>query len=231
MKIKPNLSCLLAGALLVWLPGAGAQTPQAADNFVAVVVKVVPSVQLIHGVDQKSVPLQKDTRLYPGDQIICGDKGYVSLIFADNAVEQKLYPNTTITLQGQRGKTDVTKRIFLSIGRVLTRVLHGDMEIITPTSVASVKGTKWWTQVDTSNQTQIIVLEGNVKMQNRATGVEKIISAGNTAITTQAGGIQVTPSLDDEIPDESQSQDQGSLEIEFQDDSGSTRMLHIDFDR
>jgi hypothetical protein len=210
---------------------ATAQPTQPKDNYVAVVIKVTPPAMLTRSNAPKPIPLQKDVRLYPGDQIYCGENGFASMIFADNAVEQKILANTTITLQGTRTDQGVVKQIFLSIGRVLTSVFNSDMSVITPTSVASVKGTKWWTLVDSATKTEVMVVEGNVRVESRISGAVEIVSAGNTAYITPVGVINVSPSIENQIPSETQNGQQGSLEIEFQDAAGSTRTLQIDFDR
>ena len=201
------------------------------DPFIAVVLKAQPPVQIRPSDKEEFTPLNRDDRLYPGDRIVCGEDGYASLLFADSAVELKLYPNSDLTLQGKRSSTSIIKRIFLPIGRLLSKVHRGDMEVVTPTSVASVKGTEWWTLVESSTLTRVIVIAGEVEVEHRTTGEKILVSAGNTAVTTPAGELDVTPSSKMEMPEEPSEPDNGSLDIEFEDGSGETKTLHIEFER
>jgi len=208
-----------------------AQNPPAGDPFVAVVIKVAQPVLIQRADADEEAPLHRDARLYPGDRIVCGDGGRASLIFSDSAVELKLLPHTELVLQGRRTNGGVVKRLFLQIGRLLTEVVRGDMEVVTPTSVASVKGTRWWTTVETSARTIIVVLEGNVQLQNRTSGQVEIVSAGSTAVSTATGEIEIAPTKDSDLPEDSSDNEQGSLDIEFEDGSGESKTLHIEFNR
>jgi hypothetical protein len=232
MTFKAPLLIGLILMLLVAVETGVTQPAPLTDPFVAVVVKVTQPVNILRtGVDKPGV-LGLDQRLYPGDRIFCGEGGQVSLIFADTAVEIKVLPNTELTLQGQRATDSIIKRVMLHLGDMLTHVLRGDMEVITPTCVASVKGTQWWTRVDQATQsTSVVVLEGKVRVARQAEAEAEIVSAGNTAVVGASGAIQVNPSEPEDFPVSGKDEDQGSLDIEFQDGNGQPRTLHIEFDR
>lgn len=208
-----------------------AQSQADEDPYVAVVIKVTLPVQLRRSGTETLVPLERDIRLYPGDRIICQEGGYASLVFADNAVELKLYPSSEFNLEGQRTDRSIVKRVFLGIGRLLTKVTRGSMQVVTPTSVASVKGTEWWTMVDRTTLTQIVVLDGEVEVQHRATGETQVVGAGNTAVLTPEGALEVEPTGEFEVPEEPGEPNQGSLEFEFEDASGERKTLRIDYNK
>ncbi len=216
------LTCLLPRCL-------EAQPSTSADPFVAVVLKVVPPVLMQRAGTNQQIPLQQDNRLYPGDRLAAGEGGQASIVFADNAVEIKLHSNSELIFQGQRSSSGLVKRLFLQIGNLLTEVLRGDMEVVTPTCVASVKGTQWWTTVDLSAQTAVIVLEGQVQVRNPVSGTVAQVSAGNTATSTLTGSLEVAPSDESQIPGGAQLE-KSSLDIEYQDGSGETKTLHIEFE-
>jgi hypothetical protein len=213
------------------LQPVSAQVRTAADPFVAVVAKVTPSVLLQRADTDALQPLKQDDRLYPGDRLFAEENGYASIIFADNAVELKLLPNSELTFQGQRTNGGILKRLYLQLGRVLTRVSGGEMEVITPTCVASVKGTQWWTTIDRALITQVIVLEGEVTVENRSSGTVNVVSSGNTATSAPTGGQTVTPTQQQEVPQEPPGSGQGSMQIEYENGSGQTKSLNIEFDR
>jgi len=85
--------------------------------------------------------------------------------------------------------------------------------------------------VDRDEVTEVIVLEGEVRVENRASGVVNIVGAGNTASSFPSGLQQVNPTQNKDIPGGSFQSDQGSLQIEFEDNSGQSKTLHIEFNR
>ena len=89
-RLMQLIPAVLTGFLMV--ATAFSQQPADEDPFIAVVLKVTSIVQVQSSDKEELVSLKKDDRLYPGDRIVCGDDGYASLIFADTAVELKLYP-------------------------------------------------------------------------------------------------------------------------------------------
>ncbi len=227
--LKVGLIALLSVCFVV---ACEAQTAAgSADSFVALVLRVKQPTLVQRIQSQQTVPLQQNDRLYPGDRIFCGEGGQASIIFGDTAVEIKLIANSELIFQGQRSSDGITKRIFLQVGKVLTQVFRKEMEVVTPTCVASVKGTRWWTTVDRSQQTQVIVLEGDVRVENPISGLVETVSAGSTATSDLTGSLKVAPTSSSEIPEESSGSQQGSLDIKFEDGSGQSKTLHIEFDR
>lgn len=223
------LQLAVLGPLLCFRPGSAQDT----DNdsvYIAVAVKVVPPVQLRRSDKEEFVPLKRDDRIFPGDRIVCAEGGYASLIFTDSAVEIKLFPNTELILQGKRSEDTILKRLFLPVGRLWTKVKRGDVEVITPSSVASVKGTEWWTLVEPSNFTKIVVIEGDVEVLHRPTSRKETVTAGFTAVANPGGMMDVSPTDKFDAPQEPPESDGSSLEIEFEDESGEKKTLRIEFE-
>jgi len=222
-----SLVCLAALAGISPLPAQD----RSADPYVAVALKVTPPVLLQRAGEGDLTPLKADDLLYPGDRVVCRSGGRASLIFADSAVEIKLQPDTEVTLQGRRTEAGVIKSVLLHVGDLLTRVKEGAMEVVTPSCVASVKGTQWWTRVDSNARTLVVVLEGSVRVEHRASGLEQEVAAGQTGTAASDGDLEVEPTRNEDLPSLSSEPEQGSLDVEFQDGDGRTRTLHIDFNR
>lgn len=206
------------------------QAQSSDDPFIAVIQKVTQPVKLRRAGKEDIVDLKTDDRLYPGDRIVCEEGGFASLIFADSMAELKLYPGTDVTMQGQRTSSSIMKRIFLPIGQLLTKVTRGDMEVVTPTSVASVKGTEWWTLVDATTLTQIVVMEGSVQVEHRTTTETEVVTAGTTAVTTPEGELRINPTEDFQAPEEPR-EGKSQLEIEFEDRQGQKKTMKIEFEQ
>ncbi len=235
MKAKGNrllATCVVLAVLFSLLQPFSAEGSGGSDDNqpIAILVKVIEPVNVRRADKEEPVPAAVDQFLYPGDRLTCGDDGYAAIMFLDDAAELKMLPNTDLTLQGKRGETGIIKRIFLPLGRLLSRVLRGELEVVTPTSVASVKGTQWWTLVDTAG-TRVLVMEGEVRVLSRVTGASAAVEAGSSVLNTASGEMTIKPFDPSDLPASDPPADTGSLEIEFKDDRGSTKTLRIEFKR
>lgn len=133
----------------------------------ATVVSVTGSVRKISGVDGRQHPLQSDTIIRVGDEILSG-AGSATIALADGS-EIRISPNSRLifnrlTQYGKSGMVDT--RLRLQKGEVHTRVrpiiIDGArFEIETPSAVAAVRGTVFTMQAD-SNGSAIQVAEGAV---------------------------------------------------------------------
>jgi hypothetical protein len=236
MTVQFNrFSTLWMGVLLVLLllQVASGKTPveNDGDQAIAVLIKVINPVNVRRADREEPLSAEIDQYLYPGDRVICGDGGYATILFLDDAAELKMLPETDLTLQGKRTETGIVKRVFLDVGKLLTRVLGGELEVVTPTSVASVKGTLWWTLVDAVSGTRVLVEEGEVRVLSRMMGASAVVEAGNSVLNTISGEMIVQPFDPSSLPAESPPSDTGSLEIEFKDNQGEKKVLHIKFKR
>ncbi|TKJ41754.1 hypothetical protein CEE37_04075 [candidate division LCP-89 bacterium B3_LCP] len=205
------------------------QNEDNAEFHLATVLKVIPPVQVRHFDTEEFAELKQDDLIFPGDRIVCSDGGYAALLFSDSAVELKLFPNSELTLQGQSGEDGFLKRLFLPVGILWTKLFRGNLEVITPTSVASVKGTEWWTIVESTSQTRVVVIVGEVEVKHRITGISERAAENTTAITTPSGEIDLTPTeefIPPKIPSVEKNQ---TLEIELEDSTGQKKTIIIKY--
>lgn len=178
MKTIPLRKLLLALLLPVLL---GAMAPQALaqDKSVAVTVKATGEVLVKSGAGES--PLKTGSRLDDGDQVRTGPDGRAVLVFTDDKSQLKLTPNTKVVLHAQRGSGRTDKEVEMSQGTLWSKVTRqqGEFRIATPTSVASVKGTAWWTRTGEEG-TDIITEEGVVGLTSRETNQEVDVMSGQT---------------------------------------------------
>ncbi len=101
----------------------------------------------------------------------------------------------------------------------------GSFKVATPTSVASVKGTKFW--VIQRSPTKYIVEEGVLELENETGKV--LVRQGQTAIVeSQTSTPEVRLTTDDDIPSETDGEGAfGELDIGFQNDRGEQKILRI----
>ncbi len=177
------LLLLLAGALAAEVPS------------VAVILKTTGEARLRRSGQASLQQATRGQRLYFGDQIITGADGTVSLIFQDDKSQLKVRPETQHTLGGTREGRDVEKNLDLELGKIWVQVTHGagSFRIATPTSVASVKGTRFWVTVDGARLTRVVTLEGVVSLRHLQSGREADVGPGITGDSFPDGRVEIHP--------------------------------------
>ncbi|NQU05612.1 MAG: FecR domain-containing protein [Calditrichaeota bacterium] len=205
-----------------------------ANKAIALTLKVTGEAMHRKSGADKATPLKFGTPLDDGDWISTSENGFAILIFADDKSQIKLRPNTEVVIKGKRDKdANISKRIEMEIGEVFTRVKQqrGALEIVTPTSVASVKGTEFWILVNEDGTTEVLTMEGLVELMNRVSGKSVNVGSGEKGTSDADGGNTVTPSDSDETPSEPEGDMKipDIIEIDIRDKDGRNRSIIIQY--
>jgi hypothetical protein len=136
------------------------------------------------------------------DQIKVND-GFAVMMLLDDKSQVKLRENTevAVTLVEDIGGTGYHVR--LEYGQALTKYEKGadfGFQLHTPTSVASIKGTAFWTITDPETGDQVIVTEGQVDVMNNLTGMISTAGPGQTVNSTTDGYIETGETDESSIP-------------------------------
>ncbi len=197
-----------------------------AANPVAIIIKAKGQVSIKNSKTGKSVTAKRGTRLSNEDKITTGKKGRIALKFIDDNSLVRVRPNSTLTIKTKKEKNSVTKNIFVEVGAIFSRITRqkSSFRITTPTSVASVKGTAYWTIQKFKAGTIYFGEEGVVELSNDAGSA--LLKAGETGIVTSKNSKPIVRKTkpgekpsdgDDDLPDE--------FEFEFEDESGNKKIL------
>ena len=127
-----------------------------------------------------------------GDSLKTGDHGFMGILFQDGS-QVKMAGNTEVHLQiPEEGKT--TKRFNLKFGDFWARISRTDaiLEIYTPSSVASVKGTKFWILVSPDGNSRLLCQEGLVDFKNTISGMSMMVAAGQMCSSNMDGTLEIT---------------------------------------
>jgi hypothetical protein len=124
-------------------------------------------------------------------------------------------------------------------GNVYSKVnnrIKGNYQVETPTTVASVKGTGFISRISADKKTLIIVLEGEVLVQNKISGKSRTVSAGYTAESDESGEISVYATHEGSVSEqelreiEATNLDvQKTIRVQVTDDSGNIRYIDITY--
>ncbi|MCF7811957.1 FecR domain-containing protein [bacterium] len=221
-------------ALLLISPLNG-QTQSGGAKALALVLKVKGEVSLTR--NGKATPLKFGTPLNHGDIITTGADGFATIIFSDDKSQLKVMEHSRITLEGKRQITGgISKRIQVGVGEIFTRVKHqvGSLEVLTPTSVAKVKGTEFWIGVDSQGNSYVTTLEGVVLLLNLLDGqMVEIRRAQHGEVDTDGNLItrDATPEemSGDPDPDPEDDVELKVIEINVIDEDGIERILRFEY--
>ena len=204
----------------------------AQGGAVAIIKKTRGKVQ-IKSNPGKWADAQRGKSLKSGDALRTGKDGFAAIAFLDDASTLKVTSNTSISIEGKVEQKKINKRIQMEIGDLLAKVTKqkGTFEIATPTSVASVKGTEFWTLVDEQGNTVVIGIDGLVALLNKISNKAADIGKGNTGASGKDGNVNVTPTDPKNIPHDPEAGEVGNqIEVQFKDDTGATKTLKIKYE-
>ncbi len=172
---------------------------------VAVISKVQGEVLL-----QKAEDLDYNTTVTMGtilnnnDQIKVND-GFAVMLLLDDKSQVKLRENTEVAIGLVEDLSGSSYRVRLEYGQALTKYSKGadfEFQLHTPTSVASIKGTEFWTITDPETGDNVIVLEGIVDVMNNFTGMMSTAGAGETVTSGTDGYIESGETQEGTIPED-----------------------------
>jgi hypothetical protein len=189
----------------------------------AIVIRARGDVNL----ENRKADLKRGTKLQDGDKLVTGKKGAAAIKFLDDASLLRIRPNSTCVINTKKEKETVAKNIFVEVGTIFSRVTKQktSFRVSTPTSVASVKGTKFWTKQEFKGATWYFGEEGVIEISNDAGSA--LVKADETGYVSSRNAKPIVrktkpgekPSFgtEDEILDE--------FEFEFENEEGRTKIL------
>jgi hypothetical protein len=200
-----------------------------AADTIAVVLKTKGSISLMRGSTAAGQKVKRGFRLQDKDKLVTQKKSYAALRFIDDASLVRIRENSTCTIQGKKEQNKVSKNIYLEVGTLFARVTRqkGKFQVSTPTSVASVKGTKFIVDQVFDGGTFYYGEEGVIEVGNDAgtvlvnaneTGYVKDRNTPPVVEPTKPGG---RPTLDE---------DEGEIdnfELEFENQDGERKILNF----
>jgi len=201
-----------------------------AAKSVAITIKSKGKVKIYESGKKSEKNLKRGFRLRDGDKIVTGDKSYAAFRFIDDKSLVRIRSNSSCTVKGEEEKDNsIIKNIFVEIGTIFARITKqkGRFQVTTPTSVASVKGTKFITDHRGDDGTYFFGEEGLCEIKNKA-GVAQLRD-GETAFVADENTAPVVwktrkgekPSFDEFAGDEDE------FEFEFENEAGDKKLLKI----
>ena len=142
------------------------------NNGIAMITKSKGAVEYKKNSDGSILErknIKKGMSLYDKDRIVTGSNGFAKYIYLDDGSLIKVHKNAEVYVYGAIDKRSIVKQINVTEGNVKFEVSKQggeDFTVITPTSVASVKGTDFWLKTDDEDGDQFFGLSGLVNVTN-----------------------------------------------------------------
>ena len=211
-----------------------------ADN-IALVTKSKGDVKYKKNQSTSDSKLAMGTPLFSNDLIKTGGDGFAIFVYLDDKSMIKVQKNSEMYVRGNVDKGEIQKEISMNNGLFKANVQSqkgGAFTIVTPTSVASVKGTEFWViSKGEEGGDQFFGLSGLVEVRNKKSNQVTRVTKSKTAISSPDGGLQLRNTRSGELPVDETETESGTggtgsgetqeIRIKFEDDSGNQKDLII----
>ena len=200
-----------------------------AKESVGIALKVKGDVILTH--EEVNINAIDGTELENNDVLESKSESFAVVKFIDGSSVVKLFPNSILTISAEKTNGKLNKKSTIKLGELWAKVTKntGEFVVETPTTVVSVKGTKFVLAVDENGFTDLFTLEGIVNMKNKKDDIEADVGAGQKAHSTGENEIIFGVIEEGEmegydviLPE--------TLNINLENDSGEKRKINIEFE-
>lgn len=225
-----SMNVLLAAALFSL---AFIATGYGSDNVtIAFVNKIIKDVTKRSGQGDWS-GATKGEILLSGDQVRTGQKSLALIKFLDNSIVH-VRELSLLTLSSDAANGNQTKSVQLSAGAVGFSVQKQQNQLFrltSPTSVASIRGTKGkW--AGGKGQDTLVITEGLVNLRNTVADSSIDVPSGFIGFSNQDGTLSSRRATAQELADANNAASGGSsneLNLELKDSKGNKKELKIRF--
>ena len=222
--MKKNIAVILLSLFSVFI----IFTAVFAAKSIAITIKSKGKVKIYESGKTYDKNLKRGFRLKNGDKIITGDKSYAAFRFIDDKSLVRIRSNSSCTVKGEQEEDNsILKNIFVEIGTIFARITKqkGRFQVTTPTSVASVKGTKGIIDHRGADGTYYFGEEGLWEIKNKG-GVAQLRNGETAFVADENTAPVVWKTRKGEKPSfEEFEGDEDEFEFEFENDNGDKKLL------
>ena len=169
------------------------------SSTLAVVSKTKGNVKHKTKSDKELGSAKIGMELFNNDFIQTGQNGFAKYVYLDDGTQIKVHNNSEVYIRGEVERRSIIKQLKVDEGIVKFDVKKQSVDeftVITPTSVASVKGTSFWIDCSGNNGDQFFGESGSVVIRNRESGARKQLTKNTVANSLPDGSLklrEITP--------------------------------------
>jgi ferric-dicitrate binding protein FerR (iron transport regulator) len=206
-----------------------------ASSKIAIAIKVKGDVSVVYKGLSTGQLLKPGSPLNNQDKIQTGKNGFAAIMYLDDKTVVKMLGNSDLTVLGNRSGNQINKSLDIKYGKIAAAIAPqkgNEFRIATPTSVASVKGTRLAIDSDPATGDSFTLLEGLIEVTNSITGESIEVEEGETAVSTPEGSLEVHETTDEDM----EGFEEAGLEVptqelrfEVEDENGTIKEIIIQF--
>ena len=174
-----------------------------ASETIGVVMKHKGDVDYIpYDKNKQNKKINISESLFNQDLIKTGKDGFTKFVYLDDGSAIKIHKDSEVYIQGNIDKRKIIKQINISKGKLKLDVQNqqlAEFKIITPTSVASIKGTRFWVDVNGKKGDVFHGLSGIVEITNNITGNKIELTENTTATSLPDGTLEIKKTINREL--------------------------------
>ena len=181
--------------------GNANNTPAA--QSIAVVSKAKGNVKYKKKSDKElKKTLKSGIDLHNNDYIRTGKDGFAKYVYVDDGTQIKVHNNSEVYIKGEIDRRSIIKQLKVDKGTIKLEIKKqavDEFTVITPTSVASVKGTSFWIDCRGKDGDKFYGESGLVSIQNKESGQITDLKENKTASSLPDGTLNVRDITPDEL--------------------------------
>ena len=159
------------------------------------------------------------SELFNDDLIQTGTDGYVKFSYLDDGTTIKIHKNSELYVRGSATENVINKRLNISNGLIkldVSKQKEDEFTVVTPTSVASVKGTSFILETNIDFGDKFYGFEGTVEIMNKESNQIIKLSRNLKVTSTPDGQInsEIITQTDIDLINEMQSPVEEEIEID-----------------
>tara|TARA_B100002052_G_scaffold125180_1_gene114867 strand:- start:303 stop:1064 length:762 start_codon:yes stop_codon:yes gene_type:complete len=174
-----------------------------ASETIGVVMKHKGDVDYIpYDKNKQNKKINISESLFNQDLIKTGKDGFTKFVYLDDGSAIKIHKDSEVYIQGDIDKRKIIKQINISTGKLKLDIENqqlAEFKIITPTSVASIKGTRFWVDVNGKKGDVFHGLSGIVEITNNITGNKIELTENTTATSLPDGTLEIKKTINREL--------------------------------
>jgi len=185
----------------------------------------------------KKISFKVGSTINDKDELRTGAESFASYKYVDGVSSIKVFSNSYVVVTASKSGKSMNKTANVRSGSVYTKVTpgsKGSMKVTTPTTVASVKGTEVFTDVNVDAEATYMVLKGTVNVAVPETGEDEDVNAGQTAFIDKDLNMEVRETSADDLAKLDESERQAIAEsqpkrirIQLADEQGQIKYIEI----
>ena len=159
------------------------------------------------GMNSYDEPGQIGAAINNGDAIKVGEYGFAAVIFLDDRSVVKIKSDSQFEFMDTKN----TRSLNIEFGTILNKIekenRNKTFRVVSPVSVASVKGTEFSAMIDPSGVDQFVGKEGLFEVFNSVSGQTVSVGPGQKALSGSTGSLMQAPATPADYPKDPELED------------------------